>query len=430
MATNLRYGSSGEDVRTLQKQLNEQGYNLQEDGQFGARTRAAVTDYQSKNALTVDGIVGDETQGSLTKRSTGTGVAGGPASPEGTAVGQEDAQAAAAPASEVTGTTQVDEALEALNSQTAKPGTYESKYDQQISDVYNQIMGRGQFQYDMNADPQLQQFTQMYQRLGRLAMKDTMGQAADLTGGYGSSYAQMVGQQAYDAYLQDLNQMVPEFYAMAQDRYDAQTERLYQIYNALQNQENQDYSRWLDQYNNWLTEEQLRQSQENWKAEMDLSKEQWDAEMELTREQWEWQKEQAEKAASGSYSGSSGGYYYPDTTDDDTTDNEEGASKRFGFTSNRNSLVNDTALRAATQEAKQSLNYLNATQKLYAQGVNPYNNSAAVISWAADAGYTPAEATELVQLYKEFWYDMTGTKGNSGRGSGGGVGDIHYVLGM
>ena len=41
-------------------------------------------------------------------------------------------------------------------------------------------------------------------------MKDTMGQAAALTGGYGSSYAESSAQQQYDAYLQQLGDIVPE----------------------------------------------------------------------------------------------------------------------------------------------------------------------------------------------------------------------------
>ena len=44
---------------------------------------------------------------------------------------------------------------------------------------------------------------------GKQAMQDTMGQAAALTGGYGSTYGQAVGQQQYDAYLQNLNDEVP-----------------------------------------------------------------------------------------------------------------------------------------------------------------------------------------------------------------------------
>ncbi|MBR4305559.1 MAG: peptidoglycan-binding protein, partial [Ruminiclostridium sp.] len=50
----ISYGSSGSDVKKLQQALNDKGYTLQVDGQFGANTQAAVKDYQKKNGLQVD----------------------------------------------------------------------------------------------------------------------------------------------------------------------------------------------------------------------------------------------------------------------------------------------------------------------------------------------------------------------------------------
>lgn len=64
----LSYGSTGDSVKTLQQNLNTVGnYGLADDGIYGEKTKAAVTDYQKKNGLGVDGIVGDETSGSLAK---------------------------------------------------------------------------------------------------------------------------------------------------------------------------------------------------------------------------------------------------------------------------------------------------------------------------------------------------------------------------
>lgn len=67
--TMVGYGSQGESVRRLQSELNKQGYQLDEDGVFGEKTRAAVRDYQKKNSLKRDGIAGDETWGSLMSAS-------------------------------------------------------------------------------------------------------------------------------------------------------------------------------------------------------------------------------------------------------------------------------------------------------------------------------------------------------------------------
>ena len=57
----VRYGSTGSAVRQLQSALNQKGYQLSEDGIFGAKTRAAVRDYQKKNGLLLDGIAGSQT---------------------------------------------------------------------------------------------------------------------------------------------------------------------------------------------------------------------------------------------------------------------------------------------------------------------------------------------------------------------------------
>ena len=57
----LKKGCKGEDVRLLQEKLNAKGYNLKTDGIFGQITTGAVMDYQKKNNLVVDGIVGSQT---------------------------------------------------------------------------------------------------------------------------------------------------------------------------------------------------------------------------------------------------------------------------------------------------------------------------------------------------------------------------------
>jgi len=49
------------NIIKIQNALNKHGYNLINDGWFGKGTHDAVTDFQSKNGLTADGIVGTET---------------------------------------------------------------------------------------------------------------------------------------------------------------------------------------------------------------------------------------------------------------------------------------------------------------------------------------------------------------------------------
>jgi peptidoglycan hydrolase-like protein with peptidoglycan-binding domain len=72
-------GSYGDVVKRIQQNLNAIGYNLVVDGAFGTNTRNAIVDFQRKNGLSADGIVGSNTWGKLIKFDTGgyTGDWGG-----------------------------------------------------------------------------------------------------------------------------------------------------------------------------------------------------------------------------------------------------------------------------------------------------------------------------------------------------------------
>lgn len=58
---NLKIGSMGKHVFILQKNLNKFGYDLNSDGIFGTLTQIAILDFQKKNKLYCDGIVGEKT---------------------------------------------------------------------------------------------------------------------------------------------------------------------------------------------------------------------------------------------------------------------------------------------------------------------------------------------------------------------------------
>lgn len=68
----LKNGSKGADVTALQQQLVAMGFSLSVDGDFGPGTEAAVKDLQECFGYTVDGLVGDGTQG-LIGRQTANG---------------------------------------------------------------------------------------------------------------------------------------------------------------------------------------------------------------------------------------------------------------------------------------------------------------------------------------------------------------------
>ena len=138
--------------------------------------------------------------------------------------------------------------------QSRRPGRYESQWDGELTELYNRIANRKPFSYDIGTDPVYQQYREQYQRQGRLAMQDTMGQAAALTGGYGSTYGEQVGQQAYNAYLQNLNDIVPDLYNAAYNRYRDEGTDLYNQYGLLSDRENQAYSRYRDTVNDYYSD--------------------------------------------------------------------------------------------------------------------------------------------------------------------------------
>ena len=139
---------------------------------------------------------------------------------------------------------------------------FSSSYDEQIAELYNQIVSREAFKYDPMSDSLYGQYREQYTRMGRMAMMDSMGKAAALTGGYGSSYAQKVGQQEYDEYLQKLGQVMPELYAAAYQRYKDQGETLESRYQTLRGLEGQEYDRYRDQVADVKYQQEMAAEQE------------------------------------------------------------------------------------------------------------------------------------------------------------------------
>jgi hypothetical protein len=135
-----------------------------------------------------------------------------------------------------------------------KPAAYTSQWQTQLSDTIGKIANRDKFSYDVNGDALYQQYKDKYIQQGKMAMQDTMGQAAAMTGGYGNSYAATVGNQAYQAQLNNLNDVVPELYQMAYDRYNQETQDLYNQYSLYADRDNTDYGRHRDTVSDWQTD--------------------------------------------------------------------------------------------------------------------------------------------------------------------------------
>ncbi len=261
----VSYGSSGENVRKLQNLLNQQGYALDEDGVFGQKTRAAVKDYQKKNDLLLDGIAGDQTWGSL--------MSAGEKEPAAQTVSTATAEALRALEKGLISSYETLAArAQRKKLEEDKPETYQSDFDRQLKELYEQIAQREAFRYDPAEDPMYQSYAKQYQRQGQMAMEDTLGKAAGLTGGYGSSYAESAARQAYGDYLAKLQDMVPALQENAWQQYKAQGEALMQRYDRLKEQDNDAYERWRDEVNAWRKAVDAAQSDYEYSAAADLKK--------------------------------------------------------------------------------------------------------------------------------------------------------------
>lgn len=250
----ISYGSQGDDVKYLQETLNNAGYKLDVDGIFGTKTQEAVRNYQKANGLAVDGIVGTKTWGSIEGGGKSSSSATSPTTPF-TYNPYEKSQ----------GVLDAEAALEAHKAN--KPGDFKYSGQTDWDAIIDRINNREDFSYDVNGDALYQQYKDKYIQQGKLAMQDTMGQAVTMTGGYGNSYASTAGNQAYQAHLQELNDVVPELYALAREGYDKDTQELYNQYGLHSDAYGREYGEHGDKVNQYYTDLDFLANEAHTKAE-------------------------------------------------------------------------------------------------------------------------------------------------------------------
>ena len=382
----VNFGSSGSTVKKLQEELNSNGYDIAEDGIFGKETSAAVKDYQANNGLVVDGIVGEKTWASLdsgnssasstsTKSSTNTSTSTKPKTYSTVDLSKYNS-----------GYQKSEDVINAENKKTEAEsavnnyGDFSYSNDAAFKEIMDKILNKEKFSYDLNGDALYQQYKDKYIQQGKMAMQDTMGQAAAMTGGYGNSYAASVGNQAYQASLDNLNDIIPELYQMALDQYNQEKQDLYNQYGMLSDDRNMEYAQWGNKYNQLVADRDYYGNEANnayakdygeyndaynrdfnqywnetnygyqqdrdsiadqqWQAQFDEAQRQYNASlaeqqrqynesMALSKEQFAYQKEQAEKS-----SGSGNTLWYDTGTTDDNGNkifrNSEGKTMAFG----------------------------------------------------------------------------------------------------
>ncbi len=228
-------------MKKLQQTLNSNGYTLDVDGKFGSKTQAAVKDYQKKKGLAVDGIVGTKTWGALTGKASNPSTSASSNSVQS----QGFKYATKKPVYKKSeGVSQAQEKLEAWEG--AKPDEYKSKYSEKINEILNEILGREDFSYSISSDPLYEQYKGLYTNNGKKAMMDTVGNASALSGGYTNSYAVTAGEQAYNEYLTQLNDIALDLRDRAYKEYTDKGDKLINDATLLRSLDKEDYEKYLE----------------------------------------------------------------------------------------------------------------------------------------------------------------------------------------
>lgn len=143
----------------------------------------------------------------------------------------------------------VQSAYETTQSLLDKITSGRTSYSDRVDEMINSIMARPDFSYDPDTDTLFQQKLASSVNAGKSAMQDTMGQAAQLTGGYGSTYATSAANQAYNDYLSQAYDSLPQYYQMARETYQMDTDNAYRKYGMLSDADDREFNRTYTAWN-------------------------------------------------------------------------------------------------------------------------------------------------------------------------------------
>lgn len=180
--------------------------------------------------------------------------------------------------------------------------TGRTSYTDKINSMLSAIENKAPFEYDMNNDTLFQNMLNSSMEKGQIAMQDTMGQAAALTGGYGSTYSQAVGNQAYNGYIREAYDKLPDYYNIALNAYNQDLQKMYNDLDMYRTADDVEYSRlagaysanaeaaarmYDQEYNNYWQTANFNENSRQWAAEMAYKQAQ------ANRSQSNWEKEYA-----------------------------------------------------------------------------------------------------------------------------------------
>ena len=154
---------------------------------------------------------------------------------------------------------QIDSVLDQINSFGSfdfdqEAPVYNNQYAKQQQALLDAIINRPDFSWSKETDPQWSSYKKSYLREGDRATANALGQAAAASGGRPSTAAVTAATQAGDYYATQLNDIIPTLYQQAYDQYLNEYNMSLQDLNAVNNQEQLDYAKYLDQLGQYNTD--------------------------------------------------------------------------------------------------------------------------------------------------------------------------------
>lgn len=128
----------------------------------------------------------------------------------------------------------------------------ENEYQAALSEAANP----GSFTYNAESDPVAAAYKKAYLREGDRAAEDTLAKVSAATGGRPSSYAVAASQQAQNYYNAQLADKLPELEGNAYQRYLQEIAKEQGVLSLLENDRENEYSKWLQDYSIRQVQEQ------------------------------------------------------------------------------------------------------------------------------------------------------------------------------
>ena len=147
-----------------------------------------------------------------------------------------------------------------FNYETQVP-TYENQYAQYQRDLLDAVVNQPGFSWNKENDALWPVYKKQYLREGERAEANALAQAAAASGGRMSSQAITAASQAGDYYAGQLADVIPQLRAQAYDEHMNEYQKLLSNLNAVNNQEQLDYAKHLDNLSQYNTDRNFAYNQ-------------------------------------------------------------------------------------------------------------------------------------------------------------------------